>query len=266
MTAKGAETEHTQTRRNTESKRNTTPPTRSRIDTEVRISPPTDGECPGCGANTPQFMGKIYCDTCVESRLERESQAEAEKRLHTLCSTGLLHAATENARFTTAWNPGHNAQAWTRARESTRNLWLYGPAGVGKSHLARCILTDYILTTGKRAGEVSTRRVIKTAARFDEGRGIFELWEAVPVLLLDDIDKARWTEDALTSLWELLDTRNAEGHRTLVTANMAPADFGAFLRARVQGNRSLVSSTLDRLNPLDAVELTGRSLRATQGG
>lgn len=221
------------------------------------------GACRRCGRETVLFVGKLFCDACVE-RQDRDSQRQqAESRLDALVDRGLLDHGTKAVRFEAAGDWGENAAAYERARAEfpVSNLWLYGPAGVGKSYLGRCLLTEAVLEHGYSAGEVSARRLVKIGSRFDEGNGAFAKWGRVKVLLLDDLDKARWTEDTLSALWELLDSRARHKANTIVTANLTPGKFVAFLRERIGENQSLANTTLDRLKPLCSIEMRGLSRR-----
>lgn len=224
----------------------------------VRFSEPTRGPCLNCGAETEQFAGKSYCDPCVAEREEAQRAYAAETRLLDLVSAGYLRCSTGQVRFSRARPAGPNAEAWRRARQTTDNLWLWGPPGVGKSYLCQCILTDYVLRGGVCAAETSVRSVVNIAPWATQD---LQRWMLPGLLLLDDVDKVAWTEATLAMFWELLDNRCAARRRTLVTANMKPSDFAQTLKERIPQNRSLADSTLDRLKPVQSLEFTGRSMR-----
>lgn len=225
------------------------------------------GPCKRCGQKTELFVGKWYCDACIRVR-EKETGEDARRRLLAhLIGVDAVRRGTPETRFATADPaPAENEEAWTWAKgwDMKQNVYLFGPYGTGKTYLARCLLNRAFDMGGRRIAEVSARRLVKVAARFDEGKGAFSLWAEADVLLLDDLDKARWTEDSLSTLWELLDTRANGCQRTVMTTNMAPVNLASYMRERVPQNSALVSATLDRVKPVMVLELKGKSLRATE--
>lgn len=181
---------------------------------------------------------------------------------------GLLEPETVNCSFATAWEPRpenagvwEEARAWGKAPDS--NLWIHGPKGVGKTHMARCILMRLLM---RKWGvvESSARKVAKTALLFSEGPN-WQIWQDCRFWLLDDIDKAEWNNQRLEGLWELINARASAGHKTIITCNMGPGAFADLLGAQETNNNTIVSSMLDRLKPLSPLKLTGKSLRKQEG-
>lgn len=248
----------------------------SEHDAPERISLSLDvwrGPCPGCGEETELFAGKRYCDDCIR-RLEVEAWAQerdawVRDMLATAAGMGLIAPATATTRFDGSLDPPpHNSEAWEAAIAWRRdvNVYLHGPCGVGKSHLARCMLYE-AMGDGLRIGEVSGHSVASASAYKPEQVDALA-WP--DVLLIDDIDKGAWGAQGIVILREALDRREQARRRTILTANADKRELMQYLTRRAGENKSLVPAALDRLNtpagrPL-TLHLTGRSLRGAFGG
>lgn len=239
--------------------------------------------CPECGAlfGAPVITGPfgayfndldIYCDDCVGKRVARDDRerraVDLRRRYTELRSRGLVTERLETVSFAKS-SPeleALNPEAWKTAREWTErhNLYLWGSVGTGKTFMALCALRR-AFQRGRTVAEVTARHFAKTTERFDEHKGLFPEWIRVDVLLVDDIDKTRWSGDRINALWELLDARSAENRRTIVTANVSPANLRELLMSATTqndiSNRSCAAAALDRLNPAIKVEMQGKSLR-----
>lgn len=234
----------------------------------------TPGICPGCGKSVckpPEELKhvKVYCDTCAgvidaqraaQARLQRFQTEEAR-----LVSVGVVSGAFKVAGFgrSAADIESQNPEAWKVGRAwkpTSGNLFLHGNPGTGKSFLARCLLRRG-LASEMTVAEVTARRLIKNAARFDEGQGHFARMCEVQLLLLDDLDKAKWDANTLPALWELLDARANAHKRTIVTSNMTPQALADTLKRVACDNGSLAEAALNRLRPLEILEMTGESNR-----
>lgn len=238
--------------------------------------------CPDCGLvmALPGPVGTlgfgdglaVYCDGCAVRRYRELDQAARTARLRTrfeaLQVRGLVGPELRRVCFrkSDALVEALNPEAWAAARRwrEQRNLYVFGPTGVGKSFLARCCL-HRAFQHGREVAEVSARRFTKVSDTFAEGRGLFNAWKEATVLLLDDIDKAMWNPDRVGALWELLDARASARRRTLVTGNVSPPELAQILHASNTGaglrNEATVDATLERLRPCETLRLDGESLR-----
>lgn len=231
------------------------------------------GPCPGCGHETELFAGKRYCDACIR-RLEQEARAQERAAwtrgmLAAAAAMGLIAPATATTRFDGSLDPPpHNREAWEAALTWKRdvNVYLHGPCGVGKSHLARCMLYK-AMGDWLRVGEVSGHAVASASAYKPEQVDALA-WP--DVLLIDDIDKGAWGPQGIVILREALDRREQARRRTILTSNADKRELMQFLTRHAGENKSLVPAALDRLNtpagrPL-TLHLTGRSLRGAFAG
>jgi DNA replication protein DnaC len=214
----------------------------------------------------------VYCDACAEKNFaEWEHQQKLEElksRYFEAFRKGLVSEAFRDALFSNSDKSVEaiNPEAWGMAREwpQLKNLYIYGGVGVGKSFMALCVLRR-AFAKGQKVAEVSARRFAKVSDQFREGDGIMDLWKRADWLLLDDIDKARWTLDRIDALWELLDARCSGRRRTIITSNIDPAALRKMLREQTRDgdtmNFTRADATLDRLKPCTTIVMQGRSLR-----
>lgn len=115
-------------------------------------------------------------------------------------------------------NPDWVAQA--------RNLVIFGPSGVGKTHLA-CAITYRLIEHGIRALFVKTTELVQ---KLQQAQSEFKLpaliakLARIPVLVLDDIGYVK-KDDAQTSvLFELIADRY-ESNSLIITSNQAFGDW-----------------------------------------
>jgi len=239
-------------------------------------------ECMDCGASfdVPVYGGgtrflnalRGVCDLCGAKRTmdkRREDAAFAVKaRFCAAMRLGDLPPAFRKARLANS-DPmieACNSEAYRYARKWDGKRWLYfeGPPGTGKTFLAMCLLVPHFVA-GKSVVVLTARRILKTADRFDEGRGAWDRWCSADYLLLDDIDKAEWTARRLESLWELFDARRSGGLATLITSNVSLGkNLEAILQPAGLRNGSLITGTIDRMRPMDTLKLLGESHRGKQ--
>ena len=149
-----------------------------------------------------------YCDACSDRLIyEQEAQDNSDTFKHrhsgAVARGDLTRLFLEcNFEKSDPHIEGQNPGAWDDLRQwnGATNLYLSGHTGTGKTFAGRCLLHRYF-TTGKTIAEISARRLFKVSDAFDEGRGDFDRWKKVYLLLLDDIDKCRITESRLDALW-----------------------------------------------------------------
>lgn len=215
-------------------------------------------------------MPATICERCDTEYAEQRRVSAERERMERLAACGAISPHLPDQTFNSSDSDCEalNREAWASAREwqpfSGESVFLSGSPGVGKSFCARCLL-NAAFAAGRSIMEIQTRRLAKQVQRFDEG-DLAERCAFAGVLMLDDLDKARWTEDALTGLWEVLDDRRNASKPTIVTSNMAGGELRAHLAAGAGNNHSLVNAALDRLLPVRVLTFSGESLRGNRSG
>lgn len=220
------------------------------------------------------LMGKMWCGPCLKKtdderhKLARENKAGQIRR--NLITQKLLPMGFHSACFeqSNRMIELQNKDAWAWAHEWTPdsgNAWIYGNVGTGKTFMARCILNAHINERRRPVAEVTGGKWVETAVRFSEYVQHRERLQEVDLLLIEDIDKAIWTEQAFDMFFDLMNTRCDQKLRTLITTNGLPeymlgAESGIW-RGVCRGNPSKVTAVMDRLLPIKRLEFKGVSQR-----
>jgi DNA replication protein DnaC len=133
---------------------------------------------------------------------------------------------------------------------------LRGAPGRGKSWAARYALMRSYIDHGKSVAEVSARRLMRDGDRLD-------IWHAVnrvDVLLLDDLDKAVWTEQACATFWEVCELVSRRRAKVIITSNTSLIAMAQDI-VRKHGPVCDLQPALDRLLPMVGIRVDGDNLR-----
>lgn len=151
--------------------------------------------------------------------------------------------------------------------EPGRNgLFISGPPGTGKTHLAAAI-SNFLLSQGKPVIcmtmidllERIKRTFNKTGA--DEGE-VLQVYKSVPLLVVDDIGKEPPTEWAISTVYNIINSRYEAYLPTIITTNYAPDELINRMTPRATGDSTTARATIDRLMEMcDGIPLTGKSWR-----
>ncbi|MFE3058800.1 IS21-like element helper ATPase IstB [Nocardia sp. NPDC059239] len=148
------------------------------------------------------------------------------------------------------------ALRWLGAGES---VVLYGPVGVGKTHVAQG-LGHLAIRQGAEVRFLKTSRLLATLA----GGHADRTWDKrlrefvrPPVLILDDFGMRELTAPQADDLYELISERTAAGGSMVLTSNRSPVDWYPLFP-----NPVVAESLLDRLiNTSHQVFMNGPSYR-----
>lgn len=224
--------------------------------------------CSRCGTSIPATpchpMDRGLCDKCAErgwAMTMRDRQSEDLKaRFSNLIALGLVNEATRTARWSTSKPEieAMNPEAWRQARELKSNFYVWGDVGIGKSHMARCILRSAFVR-GISIADVSMLTYL-LKSKFDTN--FCDRAKRARYLLLDDVDKASFSDSqAVPQLWQLLNERAIHERVTIMTSNIDTNSLMEMMTAHSPSNASIALAALDRMKPVVKVQLTGRSQR-----
>lgn len=140
-------------------------------------------------------------------------------------------------------------------------LYVYGDVGSGKTYLACSVLRSAARRERyqpRMFGAVSMLSSLKASYDGRPGVTVEEL-EGADMLLVDDLDKPRFTPWALETLYEVVNARVENGRPTIVTAN---SDMGGLVGRLSAGDPVLAEAICDRLvGGSIAVRMEGESRR-----
>lgn len=214
-----------------------------------------------------RFAWLEICRTCKErddaywkSHIEEIEQEELErKRPHRHLPPERLIAALTNigvpARFRSA--------TVKRLEPLTDSLYLTGPRGTGKTHMAAAIIREIVLDktpSHSLSGLQWTSApdlLLEIRATFRDGserseKEIIEQYSNCKLLVLDDLGAEKTSGWSLQTLYTIIDRRYREERQTIITSNLSLDELAAQVDDRI-------ASRLSEL--CRVVVLTGRDRR-----
>lgn len=227
------------------------------------LQPNTTGPCPQCGVNTPQSPVARFCsDECADIAF-REHNA-ATRRTERLREWEYLWTRSVVGRDLSALRMEDfertqavvDIDACFDGYGLKSNVALRGEPGRGKSMAARYALMRSYVEFGQSVCEVSARRLMREGDRLD-------IWRAVnhsDVLLIDDIDKSVWTEQAVATFWEVCEGVNRRRARVIITGNVSLIRMNDEIVQRL-GQTHDMQPAFDRLLPMVGIKVLGDNLR-----
>jgi DNA replication protein DnaC len=197
-------------------------------------------------------------------------QDEVERRAQNKLRLRLRRASFDPSKtlegFDFRFNPKLNKSAvfdlaTCQFIEKRENVLIYGPCGVGKSHLAQALAHE-ACRRGFEVLFVATAKMLQHLAggRADETRPQrLQKYLRPDLLVLDDFGLMKTRPPGHEDLYEVIDARYEHGS-ILITSNRDRAEWPDMF-----GEPLLASAALDRLiHNARMIEITGRSFRAAQ--
>jgi len=227
--------------------------------------PQGTGTCGVCNDPvTPyEFRGHVHipilCPEChKEEQLEADKEAQ-RKAQRSLVAQQSFRPGFEEFTFD-AYRPNGNRRAYDRCRlyvdtfraAGGRGLALQGGVGLGKTHLgvsvARCVPGAYVINTVELLDEIR-----KSFAPDGQPTKTYQKCCEAPLLVLDDMGKAKPTEWVLERLYQLVNYRIENQLPIILTTNDDPQAWDA----------RWTPAIADRIRgACDLIEFTGLSYRS----
>lgn len=216
-------------------------------------------------------MSKLayHCHACIVNIEHQNAREKAESRQRKLAyNTYRFGLMPKDAKDETIENSsdsvmGRNPEAWLLAGRGcpTSNLWVKGEPGTGKTFYAHCI-ANLALASGTSVASVKGERINAIGDLFDEKRqtALKDLRE-VRLLIIDDIDKPTYSPRGLDVMLSLMDARMRGKLRTIFTANASGSWLAGVWKNVRPDNPSIAKSIMERMLPVQTIEITGESLR-----
>ena len=233
---------------------------------------PITTDCPHCGRPLTPHVVDVFgrqvlagysscdCDGAIAERMRAAALEDAErKRRESQALDRRLAAAGVKPRYLHAEDP--KAEGLASKVLSGKSLYLVGPVGAGKTHLA-CATARIVAARGIRVRVASMVEVLDAIkAGFGESDPM-PGYQRAQVLVLDDLGKESPTDFALERLFALVDGRNALLLPTVVTTQYRPGRL--IERLAKHGDDDTAVAIVSRLRQeSETVELAGHDRRRT---
>jgi DNA replication protein DnaC len=213
--------------------------------------------------NQQAIQGKCTYVEFLERLLEDEVERRNQKQLSLRLRRSGLDGTKTMESFDFQFNASINRQelydlATCRYVERAEGVWLVGPAGVGKSHLAQALGHEAV----RRGYNVLFLRTSRMLNHLNGGRADSSYEKRLltylrpDVLILDDFGLKPMRPPAAEDLYEVIDGRYQKG-ATVLTTNRAFSEWLELFDQAVLG-----SAVLDRLaHGATQLVITGESYR-----
>lgn len=249
--------------------------------------------CPVVGGRIRAILPPEPC-SCTKAVAERNYKAEEEKRIQSeiernrsmqemkekieklLSDSGIKErfkqrtfetfiATTEQEKRAKAVAQRYAENFLTTVAQKGSCLRFEGTKGTGKTHLAAAIALD-LINRGvpvifKSVGDLflDIRNTFNKGEKTEEE--ILDVYKKVDLLVIDDIDKAKYTEWSVSALYQIINDRYENLKPMVITANNGNDDLVRIMTPP-QGISDVAESIVSRLcEDFTVIMLTGKDKR-----
>jgi DNA replication protein DnaC len=194
---------------------------------------------PSCARHGADSIQTGRCRVCASEAAEKERaasmQAFSEQRLtHFLRLSGVQgrYLASTFENFAVSNHRQEAVLAACRAYLATvqasegRNLWLLGPPGTGKTHLASALVKDAISTMAKSCTIVTARDLVRRVRQtWSSETGptedqVIHDYVSEAMLVIDEVGVGYGTDGELVHLYDVIDGRYRRCAPTVLVSNL----------------------------------------------
>jgi chromosomal replication initiation ATPase DnaA len=222
-----------------------------------------EGPCPLCAASAEHELERMLalnpvCTGCKEQEEAREAAQAAAEAARQRSKRSGMPGPLRGLRWADLVSTGKRGVAiaaalkWAQApRHEARGLYLWGPAGTGKTRVASTAAWER-LQAGEGLRWVSVAVLLtRLEASFSdkERQAALEVLTGDGPIVLDDIDKVNPSESKRNQLFAAIDRRVTAGNPMLVTGNLSPQQLESKLDAPIASR--ILGYSLGRTFELD---------------
>jgi len=177
--------------------------------------------------------------------LEEEVRGRQLRQIHYLLSRSGIKRVKRFEDFDWKFNPKLPREKFMAFRNSpwidtTQNLLLIGPSGVGKSHLASAFCYEAI-HKGISTAFTSCFDLVAKLKLARNKHTLIQYYSTVKVFCLDELGYVFPSQEEANDIFQIISKRSEIGS-TLVTTNLVPSAWGKIFDA------ATATAILDRLN------------------
>ena len=155
----------------------------------------------------------------------------------------------------------------TRTQNPCNGIFLFGPVGLGKTHLSSAVVLavgrthePYIVSMVNLIEEL--KRSFNESSFFNEAGYIFTKCLNAELLVIDDLGKEKPSSWSLSKLYEIINHRYEALLPTIITSNHSPEELEEIFNAVSPSDTVIAQAIIDRiLESSHVISVSGESYR-----